>query len=288
LIKLTSWYAGDNEVIRDLSLLNFLSLLTLRLLSKPTVSSRICTFLLCLLCKMRSCLKVSPLIKLGDGNEDRSAYIDQSVKCERLFERQKRTESCLQLYLPWSRYCLQPDTLCCKVSLCRQREQDSDSERNQLWGFFLVARVLFRYLTVKLNISLGKLCWTLENLKLVLKSEYFRIDETTKPFDNNSSFILSSCFVWMAFSAYLLFLYCFFPEMSDIAVRWRLQFLPNVFWHCMNLIKVSTRLVPYFDLLIIELLKVALIESSSYCPISLTLATLHKSSHYQFSIVNKF
>ena len=29
-------------------------------------------------------------------------------------------------------------------------------------------------------------------------------------------------------------------------------------WHCMNLIKGSTRLIPYFNLLVIRLLKVAL------------------------------
>ena len=58
---------------RGLYLLNFRSLLILRLLSKPTVSSRICSLLLCLLYKIRSGLKASPVIKHGDGNEGKSA-----------------------------------------------------------------------------------------------------------------------------------------------------------------------------------------------------------------------
>ena len=37
----------------------------------------------CLLCKIRSGLKVSPLIKLGDGNEGRSAKIHPSGKKKR-------------------------------------------------------------------------------------------------------------------------------------------------------------------------------------------------------------
>ena len=36
-------------------------------------------------------------------------------------------------------------------------------------------------------------------------------------------------------------------------------------WHCINLIEGSTRLIPYMDLLIIKLLKVALMGSSSHC-----------------------
>ena len=73
LIKLISSYDVESEVIRGLYLLNYRSLLIVRLLSKPTVSSRICILLLCLLCKIRSGLKESPVIKHGDGNEGRSA-----------------------------------------------------------------------------------------------------------------------------------------------------------------------------------------------------------------------
>ena len=40
-------------------------------------------------------------------------------------------------------------------------------------------------------------------------------------------------------------------------------------WHCINLIEGSTRLIPYLDLLIIKLLKVALMGSSSHCLIYL-------------------
>ena len=36
-------------------------------------------------------------------------------------------------------------------------------------------------------------------------------------------------------------------------------------WHCINLIEVSTGLILYLDLLIIELPKVALLGSSRHC-----------------------
>ena len=36
-------------------------------------------------------------------------------------------------------------------------------------------------------------------------------------------------------------------------------------WHCINLIEGSIQLIPYLDLLIIRLLKVALMRSSSRC-----------------------
>ena len=51
----------------------------------------------CLLYKKRVGLKASPVIMSGDGNEGGSAYIDQSVRCDGLFERHKRTESCFKL-----------------------------------------------------------------------------------------------------------------------------------------------------------------------------------------------
>ena len=73
LTNFTSRYEEDKEWTRGLYLFNFRSLFVLRLLSKPTVSSRIYMALVCLLCKIRSGLKVSPLIKLGDENEGRSA-----------------------------------------------------------------------------------------------------------------------------------------------------------------------------------------------------------------------
>ena len=52
---------------------NLRLLFALRLLSKPTVSSTIYKNLLRLLCNIRSGLDVSPLIKLGDEKEGKSA-----------------------------------------------------------------------------------------------------------------------------------------------------------------------------------------------------------------------
>ena len=40
---------------------------------------------------MKSCLSVSPLIKLGVGNESKPAQIDHSTKYEKHFERHKTT-----------------------------------------------------------------------------------------------------------------------------------------------------------------------------------------------------
>ena len=48
--------------------------------------------LICILCKIRSGLKVYPVNKLGDGNEGRSVSIDQSGKYGRFFERHKRND----------------------------------------------------------------------------------------------------------------------------------------------------------------------------------------------------
>ena len=69
-----------------------------------------------------------------------------------------------------------------------------------------MARVLFKNLTVELNIFLGRLCGALDHIEVVLENEYFKIDEITKPCESSSWLILSSCFVWMAFTACLLFL----------------------------------------------------------------------------------
>ena len=73
LINLTTLYDDDSEATRGRYLFNLRSLFALRLLSKPTVSSTLYKNLLHLLCNISSGLDVSPLIKLGDGQEGKSA-----------------------------------------------------------------------------------------------------------------------------------------------------------------------------------------------------------------------
>ena len=58
-----------------------------------------------------------------------------------------------------------------------------------------MARVLSKYLTVKLNIYLGRLCLTLDHIEVVLEIEYFKIDEIIESCESSSWLILSSCFV---------------------------------------------------------------------------------------------
>ena len=85
------------------------------LVSKPIVSSRIYrTFSLVIM--RRSGRKALPVIKEGDIKAGRSAYNEQSVSVENVLAMEFRTESCLQVYLPCSRYSLQLETMCCKVS----------------------------------------------------------------------------------------------------------------------------------------------------------------------------
>ena len=60
--------------------------------------------------------KALPVIKEGHIKAGRSAYNEQSESVERVLAIGIRTESCLQVYLPCSRYSLQLDTMCCKVS----------------------------------------------------------------------------------------------------------------------------------------------------------------------------
>ena len=56
------------------------------------------------------------MIKEGDRKVGRSAYNEQSGSVEKVLAMEFRTESCLQVYLPCSRYILQLETMCCKVS----------------------------------------------------------------------------------------------------------------------------------------------------------------------------
>ena len=58
-----------------------------------------------------------------------------------------------------------------------------------------MARVLSKYLTVKLNIYLDRLCLTLDHIEVVLESEYFKINEIIESCESSSWLILSSCFV---------------------------------------------------------------------------------------------
>ena len=62
----------------------------------------------------------------GNGKELRSAYSEQSGITGKDLAIKLRTESCLQVYLPCSRYILQLDTICCKVSDRRQKEHADD------------------------------------------------------------------------------------------------------------------------------------------------------------------
>ena len=85
------------------------------LVSKPIVSSRIYrTFSLVIM--RRSGRKALPVIKEGDIKAGRSAYNEQFVSVENVLTMEFRTESCLQVYLPYSRYNLQLETMCCKFS----------------------------------------------------------------------------------------------------------------------------------------------------------------------------
>ena len=51
-----------------------------------------------------------------DRKAGRSAYKEQSGSVEKALDIKFRTASCLQVYLPCSRYSLQLETMCCKVN----------------------------------------------------------------------------------------------------------------------------------------------------------------------------
>ena len=83
--------------------------------SKPIVSSRIYrTFSLVIM--RRSGRKALPVIKEGDVKVGRAAYNEQSVSVENILAMEITTESCLQVYISCSRYSLQLERMCCKVS----------------------------------------------------------------------------------------------------------------------------------------------------------------------------
>ena len=66
------------------------------------------------------------MIKEGDIKAGRSAYNEQSLSVENVLAMEFRIESCLQVYLPCSGYSLQLETMCYKVSDCRQKEHADD------------------------------------------------------------------------------------------------------------------------------------------------------------------
>ena len=71
-----------------------------------------------------------------------------------MFARKRRTELCLQVYLPSSKYDLQLDITCCNVSDWRQKEQLDDWEMAHLQKFLQMGRALLRYLIEKLEMFL--------------------------------------------------------------------------------------------------------------------------------------
>ena len=56
------------------------------------------------------------MIKEMDRKVARSTYNEQSESVEKVLAMEFKTESCLQVYLLCSRYSLQLETMCCKVS----------------------------------------------------------------------------------------------------------------------------------------------------------------------------
>ena len=68
-----------------------------------------------------------------------------------------KTELCLHVNLPSSRYVLHPEVTCKRDSGQQQKEQSADDESPHLTRFFRVGRELLIYRTVKLNIFFGSL-----------------------------------------------------------------------------------------------------------------------------------
>ena len=110
----------------------------------------------------------------------------------------RRTELWRQVYLPSSRYDLQLDTTCCKVSDWRKKEHVDDWEMNHLQMFLRMLRVLFRYFIEKFNMFLGKFCWTVDQKLLAFWHVSLRMDEMTKPWDKTVLLMRSSWSCWIA------------------------------------------------------------------------------------------
>ena len=117
LTKLILVYSVRRFVRRGWYLAALWSLLTLILDSNPTVSSSRYTVVL-FSTKMRSGLRESPVIKDGDGKEGKSAYNEAFLIDDIDLARYERTDLWCQVYLPSSRWDLQLDTMCWRVSDC--------------------------------------------------------------------------------------------------------------------------------------------------------------------------
>ena len=61
------------------------------------------------------------------------------------------------------------------------KEQSEVVERLHRWRFFLVGRVLFRYLIVKLKLFAGSLLFALDHSGLSFCREYLRMNDIRKP-----------------------------------------------------------------------------------------------------------
>ena len=77
---------------------------------------------------------------------------------ENVFARKRRTELCLQVHLPSSKFDLQLDITCCNVSDWRQKEQLDDWEIAHVQRLLRVGRVLVRFVIEKLKMFLGMFC----------------------------------------------------------------------------------------------------------------------------------
>ena len=71
-----------------------------------------------------------------------------SITDAKVFERNNRTESCRQLYLPSLRYTLQPETTCNNDSDSAQYVHAALSDVFHSNLFLFVANVLFKYRNV--------------------------------------------------------------------------------------------------------------------------------------------
>ena len=92
----------------------------------------------------------------GLTSPGRSTYSLDLSTLSRLDAMKFKTELCLQVNIPSSRYVLHPEITCKSNSGQQQKEQLAD-ERPYLTRFFRVGRELLIYRTVKLNIFFGSL-----------------------------------------------------------------------------------------------------------------------------------
>ena len=95
--------------------------------------------------------------------------------------------------------------MCWRVSDCRQKEHAGVEDRDHLKRFFLVARVLLRYLMVKLKMFLGTFLWTFDHRLRVLLLAWRRMEERIKPCDFSSWWIRSSLSFCIAFKTCFVF-----------------------------------------------------------------------------------